>query len=307
MNNKKLFYILIFISLFGQLMAQTNFYLRPTIDYKYNISSTSNYGIRASGGFSDKFAGNPYFEIDNKVFSKTTAIQMGCTFGVNLNKKKLIEIGWTLDGAGSQIATNGLSLTNFQNPNTVNYYSAYNGNAFSYSLITHRFQLQYYGIISKISTKNIKNYFNGGLGLVFNPSAANPKKNSPAFIENFGGFVDSSSFGSSDSTFFLITREEHTTLPTNRFGFCINLGISTDFYNDKEKYLFSVTIFYLKGFKNLLVINNLFNVLDDGVNKLYSYNTYSNGSGIHFQLSRRFQFKTWKDKLKKNELGLPKL
>ena len=63
----------------------------------------------------------------------------------------------------------------------------------------------------------------------------------------------------------------------------------------------------MHSFANLVALVNQYTILDDGVTKVYSYNTYSNGSGIYFQLSRRIQFKNWKDKVKKNDLGLPQM
>jgi hypothetical protein len=157
-----------------------------------------------------------------------------------------------------------------------------------------------------VSTTNLKTFFNFGIGIVYNPFAYSKRKGKGGTSETFGVISDSLSYTYLDEGIFFKSKK-NTANSVNRKSLAINIGFSSDFYTDKKKYLFSASIFYVRSFNTMAGFSYEYVISDHGIDKKYVYSTSSNGSGIYFQLSRRIQFKTWKDKLKKNELGLPQL
>lgn len=73
----------------------------------------------------------------------------------------------------------------------------------------------------------------------------------------------------------------------------------TDFYSSHQKYILSFKVQYLQGVMNKHSSNIIYLINDNGTQKSFYYKQYSRGSGIYFELSRRFQIYPWKGRKKK--------
>lgn len=285
--------------MFGRSFAQTSFYFRPTTEIKTYISST--YGILGNSifKFSDDFAKNPYFDVNNKIMSTRNSIQVGLHVGCNLkNGKHLIEFGWNQDATGSMIETNHLTYDNF-NKQIDSYFD--NGRLFKSIIFTQRFQLQHYLRLTKSTNKPIRLYFISGIGITYVPTAHNIKKGGFPQVDEYFWYGEGESLTYLDSN-ITMPRQSHFLSAGSRFSGNISFGFSADIYTKKNKQLFSVSCFYLQGFRVIERTMHQFFIDDNGTEKRYSYDTVSKGSGIYLQLSRRITFYT--RKLKPNILNL---
>ena len=139
-------------------------------------------------------------------------------------------------------------------------------------------------------------YLTIGSGLIYNrdynaDEVDNPLLNPALDIESFGNVQIHENAA--------IYRVSHISYASNKYSGYINLGISGDFYTKSNAHLFSISIFYLQGFKILEDTYHRHFITDNGVDMIYNHSTSSRGSGLYFQIARKFQFHPWPIKIKK--------
>lgn len=271
--------------MFERSFAQTSYYFRPSIEVKTFVSST--YGLLGNSifNYSDYLAKNPYFEVNNKVISLRNNLQVGFSLGCNLkNGKQRIEGGWYQDATGSMLEKHFISYDNY-NKQFNSYFD--NRNYFKSILLTQRFQFHHYIRLTKSLDKNLRIYFNYALGLTYNSSAPNIKKGEVSKIDEYIVSGEGESLTYLDSNISM-PLERHLLSAGNRLSGNFSFGFSGDFYTKKNKLLFSMSCFYLQGFKPIERTIHQFFIDDNGKQKRYSYETISKGSGLYLQISRPF-------------------
>lgn len=259
--------------MFGQAIAQTSFYFRPVFETKADFASTNAYR------YSDHiFNNNSYFQYDNLGIKNSFhdfSLTMGGFVGMkSKNSSYLLELGLVGDQSQSGFKLNFMSKdlpTNTYYPNSI---SLVNGRAFK------RLTFQSSILINQKSDKKQKYYFISGLSFGFKPPAP--------------------SFGNLDSNVQLITLENNIVLKNEtglyseftKFYFG-HIGFSVEIHS-KNRYLFDITLFVNKSFNRNHTISHVtstITILENNVEKeKYAFSSWSKGSGIILQLSRKFQF-----------------
>ena len=110
---KRLTGIIFLIFITRNAFSQIEVYIKPTLDAKSYFSSAYGQLHNSIFMFSDDFAKNPYFEVNNITMSFMNNYQVGLYAGVSLkNRKHLLEIGWNQYATGSKIQTSFMSYSN---------------------------------------------------------------------------------------------------------------------------------------------------------------------------------------------------
>lgn len=272
----------------GNIYSQSTFFVRPTLDSKLFVGTTdntlSNFII-----FDNNTAENPYFQVNNKLLSYRSVIHFGINFGLCLNNRHTIELGWSQDGTGSSWQTKMMTwdttsygLQTFSN----------NGSIQQSYISYHKLLLNYqYQLIANENKTSFGLSF--GTGLLFNP---NKKKNiSPPSII-YG------QYSSDESSTYL---DENISIPiqeSEMFAFTrLSSYLLIGLYGDiriKHNYIFSASLSYLQGFKFMEYSVHRYHVIDNSTEKRFDYTSVSRGSGIYLQISRKFQLCPLKKKKK---------
>ncbi len=289
---KKTYSFILLSCLFGYAYTQTSFYIKPTLNNKIFISNVNNlFSLHTIENSIDNnsFLENPYFKAINVKFSTRPNYNFGLYFGVSLkNKKHLFEIGITEDATGSYFKSQYMEYKKLTiNDSLIVHYSQ-NELGYSSSLFTYRYSLKYCLRLNKAMNKNIISYATIGGGIIINRRYPNQEdiqfsNFKPTYSHEFAGnkYIDENTY---------IYKRYDYGYATIKYSGYINIGISTDFYSKKGKQILSASLYYLHGFKPIELSYHDIYIMDKGVRKLFSYCTTSNGSGIYFQLARRFQF-----------------
>lgn len=259
---KIILWVFILFNAYG--FSQNNFFLRPTVNFKTNFSSSDPFV------FSDyAFNPSPYFFYNNKQVCLPTGLNLGLSAGYIMpNKRLMFEVG--VQGDESQ---SGMTL-HFVNTNVGNYY--YNNSAKSISGLNFiRYSLQC-AVKLKEFKKKSSSYL--VLGLDY------------AHAKNRGGQIISSSLSGAlqvDDNVHLSYSNNLTQ--DNASNILIHTGIHSIVYLS-NKYLFDFGIFYMYGFRSMSSMNTAVNILgNNGLIKSISYTSVSNGGGLTLQLSRSFK------------------
>jgi hypothetical protein len=270
---------------FGQLFAQNTFYVRPK--FEIGLNQTMTHSQKSSFLFynNSNYIKVPYYDFEPiPMFFGSTMLALGLNVGVKFNNNNLLEIGWNQDETGSaiRITSMGYGKNNIYAPESANDLSTF--------IYNHRIEVLFQRCLrTKNEINNIyfkHSYLVFGSGIKINP-------------RTLGDKVLITRAGSYDNIYLEGT---HSLYAPGKETFFLSLGISGDLYI-KNKYLFTSNITYTQGFG---IIENTRHQIDVYENntliKTYTYNTYSNGSGFEFQISRRLQFYPWKQKTKKKDL-----
>lgn len=293
MKTLKYFIVLCLIVLFEDINAQTKFFIKPTIDSKICTSTLLNnrYNQFINLPIKNGFPINPYFSANNVILSSRPCINFGVYVAMSINNgKHIFEIGVNEDVTGSAYESHYML---YSDNDSLNFYSN-SYNRIRSSLFTYRYHMQYSLRLTKQSSW-VTPYLTFGSGLIYNrdynaDEVDNPFLNPALDIESYGNVqIDEN---------VAIYKVSHITYASNKYSGYINLGISGDFYTKSNAHLFSISIFYLQGFKILEDTYHRHFITDNGVDKIYSHSTSSRGSGLYFQLSRKFQFHPWPIKIK---------
>lgn len=291
------------ICLFGQLFAQTSYYLKPTLDNKIYIGNADNLfgGLHVIENSPDNnsFLENQYFKAINIKFSSRACYNFGLHFGISLkNKKHLIELGFTQDATGTQfknqfmeykiVSVNGTLTKQFSQDQLVS----------ASSFFTFRYHLQYGLKLNNSQSSHFVVYTLIGGGIIQNRGYPSPEEIEslnidPAYTQEFVG-----NLYLNENTY--IYKMSNYGYAINRFSGYFNVGVSTDIYTKKGQQIFSVSFFYLHGIKQIELSYHDTYIKDNNENVMISYRTTSNGSGIYLQISRKFQFYPWIGRFKKH-------
>lgn len=253
--------VLFCLMMFEHVLAQTSFFVKPMINNKIDFASSS------TRHFDDYvFNSSPYYHYNNKavITSGLNSIDLGLGIGALIHEHHLVELDFNTDatGAGYRLYFDKKSLDE-------TYYSA--DRVYIDGRGINRLSLQY----SYIGTRK----FHYILGLAFGY-----KRPAPA------GKIDPSFSGDVEVAENVILSQESFGFGYNTKNIYLTVGIGRDF-NYKKTYLFSLDIIVNKGFALISSTHTNITISDNGIVKTNAYASYSRGSGLYFQLSRRFTFK----------------
>jgi len=242
--------------------AQTKLYIEPTVQLmKLSITSTS-YTSQT------KLMAQPF---DAQIATRSIRLSeptMGLNLGVSFKGgKRNLSIGVNKDRAsfGYDIASNG----NSKKP------ASHVGSSQS-SISYTRWNLTFEQRLSNGSRQH-QWYALAGIGLVFN--------NDRSQRGSLGELLPGDTVGSVTSDFVFMD------LFVAAFSPSLTIGLKTDFYSKKGKYLLSSSLFYVHGFEEIaqMYITHTSAV---GLDRRITMNSiYSKGSGIYLQFSRRLNLR----------------
>jgi len=277
---------IILLLLFGYAChTQTIVYLKPLTQQKVFITNNRNFLINSSN-----ISNNPYFDfnIDNLSSRISDYVPFGLSFGIkNRERGVIIEIGYVQDGVGCSIELAELVLAP-PYPDQL-YTPVYldqtrRGQTLNYS---HRVFLDFSQQL--FTNSNLKNDF----FLHYTTSIM--------FGETFLKYI----FNEYDSYEYLnggkLKGYGETVIYNGKPSFMLGAGLTTDYYlgfKGNKTYLFSFGVFYNHGFKVISSYDLSFLIEDNGNLFHLNYGAQSRGSGIYFELSRRFQLYPWKKRSK---------
>lgn len=235
---KKQIYGSLFLAMmFGQIQAQTSFFVKPMINNKIDFSSSS------PRKFTDfVFNSSPFFHYNNKEVNTTglNSIDLGLGFGVLLSKKHLVELDFNTDatGSGYEIHFQYKNLDGAYYPTSRKYI---NGKGLN------RLSLQY----SYLSSS--KFHYIIGMSLGFKPPSKIGKLD-PTYSE-IKEIADN-----------VFLSQESWGVGFNRFNFYLTAGIGRDFYF-KDFYLISFDVIINKGFSLISGTGTEITIIDNGAIK----------------------------------------
>ncbi len=256
--------------MFGQLYAQTSFFVKPMLNNKIDFGSSSP---RRFDNYA--FNSNPLFHYDNKTVITTglNSIDLGIGLGAIFRKKHLIELDFNTDatGSGNEIYFEYKNIDG-------SYYQTSRKNIYGKAI--NRLSIQYSYLAAS------KFHYTIGMSFGFKqPSAI--------------GRLDAELYKTEEIADNVFFTQEIWGIGINRFNFYLTAGVGRDFYC-KKLYLFSFDILFNKGFSLISGAGTEIIIVDNGIVKRHNFMSYSKGTGLYFQLSRRFQLYPW-IKIKKKE------
>jgi hypothetical protein len=247
--------------MFVRVNAQTSFFIKPMMNNKIDFASNS--GSR----FDDYVYNNsPYYIYNNKaiITAGLNSIDLGLGIGTLIRKRHLLELDLNTDatGAGYRIYFEKKSFEGTYNDVDRMYIDGRGIN---------RLSLQY----SYLGSHKL-HYI---LGLAFGYKRPSPP-----------GKIDPIFFGDVEVAENVILSQESFGFGYNTKNIYLTVGVGRDF-NYKKTYLFSLDIILNKGFSLISSTHTNITIYNNGILKTNAYASYSRGSGLYFQLSRRLTFK----------------
>lgn len=250
--------VFLILMMFGRVFAQTSYFIKPMINNKIDFASSS---VRR---FDDKvFNSSQYYDYDNKsiLFSGLNSIDFGIGIGAEFNKRHIIELIFNTDatGSGHRIYYNYKNLDG-------GLYPTDRSNIYGKGINRLSMQYSYLGIS--------KFHYIVGASFGFKPPSAlgklDPSYNSEIEVaEN------------------VYLSQETWGLGFNKTNIYLTAGIGRDFFY-KEKYLISFDVILNKGFSLISGTATDIRITENGATKINHFVSYSKGSGLYFQISRRF-------------------
>jgi hypothetical protein len=258
--------LITFIFWIGSVLAQSSFYIKPSINLKSNFSSTSQ-----SRFFNNTFPDNPYLVTKNKVLTPLKNVNFGLSAGYfNSNLNLSIDVGYSTDECSTFITEHFYSYnTTEQKFNEQNLY-------FGYFLLVHNFGINVY--------QYYENDWFVGLGLRMLRSSANfsPGLNT---IDNF-------SISSIDLDTNKTLSIDRSIIASRRATFNLQFILGKKL-TIKDIYLFDLELIVSKSFNHLIYSVNNYSISDNGFDKTYMTANFGKSSGIFFQISRKIQILPW--------------
>lgn len=262
--------------MFGQTIAQTSFFIRPQLTYKGQLTSSS-------ASHFDNFSFNPstnfHYQNNTLILPKQfSPLFLGMSVGVKINDRFLVELGLNQD---ESVCGATVSFINYEpvfgtySDSQIKYLK---GNSFG------RYYLQSSYLLNK-KGKNNKVYFDLGFGIAFRTGGYSTEKYD---IETQGIIIDENNSEVTINSFIV---------KNNNKSFLFNFGFTDDIYF-KGTNLLSISLFYSKSNSILNTVGSEITVNSFSENRTYNFSSFSKGSGIYFQLSRRLQFYPWLKKKK---------
>ena len=265
---------LIFILWIGQTFAQSYMYIKPIINLKSNISSTSQNSI-----ISNTFPQNPYLLSKNRLLTPLKNVNFGLAVGYYskaLNSS--VELSYRTDECATHINEHFFSYSNLDE-------QFYEQNLyFNYSLLLHNFRVD-----------GFKYYNNGfflGLGVGVLKSSVKNSTNVNT-IDNF-------SLMSIDLDSINTIKIDRSVIASNRSSVNVQLTFGRKI-EIKNFYLLDISICLTKSFRYIMYTQHTYTVTENNQLKVYNIANFGSGSGIYFNISRRLQFYPWKKRMKRGD------
>lgn len=277
----------------GQSYAQGSLYIRPKLEVRTYMGSTFSKNLTkisiANFDYTNYLLPNPFMSVKSPKTSFHNGLNLGVNVGWAFKNGHALELGWNQDATGSTFLAYGWS--DQSNVAATNFYGR---NLFKSYVLSERIELNYIAQISgmkerkSLHLRNLK--VNMGTGFKFTSAAPKKKEALP----------ESSEFYISGGTSLgpISVEMRHQVFATNRFSPFISLGFSSDI-NYGNKYIATLMLTYTQGLKTMEASHHYLDVYSNGsYTESYLYKTYSRGSGLQLQLSRRFQLYPWKKRKK---------
>lgn len=289
--------------LFGKsAFSQTTFFISPLINYKVQLSSYSVHQYFGTYYSEYTYLGhqNPYYTFKAKKISGRPSINIGIRAGLTLaNKKHLVYLEWSQDEAGTMSKTTSLQTPNYYGaPNLIPTYPVYtNGTRYFQSGFAYdRLSLGYGIRLTKEKTLT-KIYFITDFSIIFGG------KNRATWYYEMDSTANTSTYYYNDAK---EVSTEITAYHWGRTSALLGIGIKTDIgakFKGKEHYLFSLEVNYRQGFQPIGGSISTTHIEDNGKIIAFANELITKGSGIYFQISRKFQLYPWIPLSKKKREG----
>lgn len=271
------------------LYSQNYLFIKPIINKRTSLTSMniSAPSVSSAGLYNfQKTASNPYFDFRPLKFSKVVAINVGIGIGGSFdNNKHLLSVEICTDDITSGSVANYLYKSTNNLTGEVSYADA--EDYFLINQATYRLSFDYSVKLFNIQKSTI--YLNTNLNFLHSNGDINS-----------GGFNNLNTELLYNGAY--LNKREFFTSYIKGMTTLLGIGIQTDInlkVKNKTFYLFSFNVGYKQGFKRIEVTTQNFKIIDN--NEIFSitYYTTNRGSGIYFEVSRRFQIFPWKPLLKK--------
>lgn len=277
---------LILIFLFGQqVVAQTAFFIAPLINHKIYLNS---YAADSRFGWwyfeHENIAHqNPYYTFDAVKISNRPSINIGVRIGGVVKEKHFFLLEWSQDEAGTMSKTSTFGTTNLEGSSSVDtpYKTYVKGlSYFQTGFAFNRISFSYGSNLSK-KERLTKLYFRTDISITYG------KANQASWLyENWT---------SSTSTYYHNdARWVSTEIKSYYFGrpsVLLGVGLNADIhlkFKEKEIYLFTLEATYRQGFRRLVYSSSKTIIEDNNELIGFSDGLTGKGSGIYFQISRKF-------------------
>ena len=273
---KKILLFFISMKLVG-ISSQVSFYVEPTIQTKTSISSTSFFRMTDF-----QIQDDSRFTLNNRFLifpQKLSPLTLGINIGLVLkNKRHIFNLGIMGDESNAGFDYSFRTIDDFGNPS-----SRDGGFNTGRSFTNVHFNYKY-----KLNSKNKE--FNWYLLAGFGWALRNKSSNLTFETDVVKGRIN-------DTTNFLL--ESTNTRTYNPFVMMYNLGLQVDVNSKKGNYLFSSSLNYFYSNQVLTYLPTEINIYSNTKSETFQSASYSTGSGIYLQVSRRIQVYPWKTRAKK--------
>lgn len=282
---------LLIIILFGsRVYSQTKFFISPTVNQKIYISSASHFDNNGIFYNPVLLSENPYFDLRIRKFSTRKDIPIGINVGVSfMNNKHILNLGYSQDGVGtsmeySSISKGPLYPNDPDNPVFLSFVSSMNSIHY-----INRVSIMYSFCLNFQSFHKNKVYLTSDFSLLYGKSRTG---------------VDTYDYVPPVELLYnnaQILKFQSSTAYKGGISYMLSCGLLFDYgirVKDDWRYIFSIGINYRHGLKTIQGDVADFLINDNGNLFHLHYEAQSKGSGIYFELSRRFQLYSWKKKNK---------
>jgi hypothetical protein len=279
-------------SLFGsQLVSQTSFSIEPLINYKINICNYlgNNNLVPLFQPHNQYKNENPYYTF----YAKKVGGQYGFNVGLRAlgsfkNGKRLLSFEWSIDATDTKSKVRSLTSANYFgiDPIPENKVYSWNTSVFGVGFTYNRLTFGYHHSIFT-DKFNSKMYLSYDLSVLYGP------KNEQFFYYE-GDKNSTSRFYHNDSE--LLSREYFAYFKgiTN---YSLGVGLRSELNikkNNQNIYLFNIDLNFRQGLKMMMFTSETFLINDSGKELGFINTIISRGSGIYFQISRKFQLYPWR-------------
>lgn len=289
--------IIIISLLFGPLsMAQTTISISPIVNYKLLICSYPTeqlFGIYSENQQIKQQ--NPYYSFYAKRISHRPSINIGLRFTANFKSDKHLLIGeWSQDQMGTMSKTTSLSTSNTYGLPEPSYKTYADGvTYFQSGFVFTRFSLIYGRKITKETSLQ-------KVWLLMDFSLAKTGGNQAEWT--YENFPENNSVYYYNNAKW-VSKEIKSDVYKGSYGM-LGVGLKVDFslkLKQKTTYLFTAESHFRQGLKPMGYSSEITTINDNGETVAFLNTLVSKGSGIYFQISRKFQIIPWKGKSKKNK------
>jgi hypothetical protein len=284
---KTTFYIFL---LFGsKLLAQTTFSVSPLVNHKLHFCSfTGTHVTKHLTENNPTLVPNPYFSFDAKRISNRPAIDIGIRGELGFqNSKYLLNVEFASDASGTMSKTIHFATTNHY-PLPAPSYKTY-GQGIGYvqgGFVYNRLSLQY-GYRLTNENRPYKIYLLTDFSIIYG------KANQSTWVFEADSTYISTYFHNDAKNIYSENNFYYYGKTSVLFGIGLkgDIGFKT---KKKEHYLFSLEAFMRQGTR-FIMFSSHEQIIEDNNKQIGFINGLgTRGSGIYFQISRKFQLYPWR-------------